>query len=200
MTSGENTYYYFNDALGSVRNLVDANEVAQNTYDYRAFGENLSATENITSPYRFTARDYEPGGLSQAHYYRNRYYMPGTGIFMSRDALEYDTHQGWGYVDNNPMNGTDPDGQCIVCVIVLIAAAAIFEGCSAPSTPPIPKKAMPDSCKRWRDKIGNGSRDWEHLASLCQDCCEDVGLGYGYCHTLCLSMPGAKGYRRMRKR
>ena len=98
MTSSNNTYYYFNDALGSVRNLVDANEVVQNTYDYRAFGENLSATENVTSPYRFTARDYEPGGLSQAHYYRNRYYMPWTGIFMSRDAMWADLHQGWGYV------------------------------------------------------------------------------------------------------
>ena len=36
---GGNTYYYMQDGLGSVRNLVDSNETTQNTYDYRAFGK-----------------------------------------------------------------------------------------------------------------------------------------------------------------
>ncbi|MCD6404587.1 MAG: hypothetical protein J7M19_02030 [Planctomycetes bacterium] len=35
------------DGLGSVRNLIDANEVTQNTYDYYAFGKELGSwTEN----------------------------------------------------------------------------------------------------------------------------------------------------------
>jgi RHS repeat-associated protein len=87
MTQGENTYYYFQDGLGSVRNVVDSSEVAQNTYDYRAFGETLAATEGVTSPYRFTAREFESGGVDYFHYYRNRYYNANAGLFASRDAI-----------------------------------------------------------------------------------------------------------------
>ena len=44
------------------------------------------------------------------HYYRNRYYMPGNGIFTSRDAMWADVHQGWGYVGNAPTMLVDPYG------------------------------------------------------------------------------------------
>jgi len=74
MTNSSDTYYYMADALGSVRNLVDSSETVQNTYDYRAFGTNAGMTENVSSPYHFTARSYEPGSVLHMHYYRNRYY------------------------------------------------------------------------------------------------------------------------------
>jgi len=76
MTQGENTYYYMQDGLGSVRTIVDANEATQNTYDYRAFGINHGNSEGVTSPYRFTAREFETGGVLNLHYYRNRCYAP----------------------------------------------------------------------------------------------------------------------------
>jgi len=44
------------------------------------------------------------------HYYRNRYYMPGNGIFTSRDAMWADIHRGWGYVGNSPTMYVDPYG------------------------------------------------------------------------------------------
>jgi len=110
MTRGQDTYYYMADGLGSVRNLLDADETVLNTYDYYAFGDELSATEGVVSSYRFTAREAEPGGLSQAHFYRNRYYMPQAGIFMSRDAMWADAHRGWGYVANRPTMFIDPHG------------------------------------------------------------------------------------------
>jgi len=57
MTRGENAYYYMADGLGSIRNVVDSREVAQNTYDYYAFGDSLGAqTQGVTNPYRYTAR------------------------------------------------------------------------------------------------------------------------------------------------
>ena len=59
MTDSSDTYYYFQDALGSVRNVVDSDENVENSYDYYAFGRSLSATENVTSPYHFTAREVE---------------------------------------------------------------------------------------------------------------------------------------------
>ena len=61
MTRSGNTYYYMQDGLGSVRTIVDASENVTNWYDYRAFGVNLAMTENVTSPYHFTAREFETG-------------------------------------------------------------------------------------------------------------------------------------------
>lgn len=43
-------------------------------------------------------------------YLVNRYYDPTTGQFMSRDPLVALTGSAYGYVDNNPLNGTDPTG------------------------------------------------------------------------------------------
>ncbi len=43
-TRGGSTYYYMADGLGSVRNVVDASETVQDTYDYYAFGNTLTAS------------------------------------------------------------------------------------------------------------------------------------------------------------
>ncbi len=47
-------------------------------------------------------------------YLRARYYDPATGQFLSRDPMEALTRSAYGYVDGNPLNGTDPTGlvQC----------------------------------------------------------------------------------------
>ena len=43
-------------------------------------------------------------------YLRARYYDPTTGQFISRDPLVALTESAYGYVDGNPLNGTDPTG------------------------------------------------------------------------------------------
>ena len=43
-------------------------------------------------------------------YLRNRYYDPATGQFLSRDPALALTRSAYGYVDNNPLNGSDPTG------------------------------------------------------------------------------------------
>jgi RHS repeat-associated protein len=114
------TYYYFQDGLGSVRNVVDSSEVAQNTYDHYPFGNIFAAqTENVTNPYRFTGREHEAGSLGNMHYYRNRYYMAYLGIFASRDAMWADIHQGWGYVGNSPTMLVDPLGLKVVQIEIV---------------------------------------------------------------------------------
>jgi len=110
MTNATDTYYSFTDALGSIRNVVESDEDVANVYDYRAFGILITETENVDSPFEFTGRAREPGGLSHMHYYHNRYYMPGVGIFTSRDAMWADVHRGWGYVGNVPTMYVDPYG------------------------------------------------------------------------------------------
>lgn len=43
-------------------------------------------------------------------YELNRYYDPTTGQFLSRDPLVAITGSAYGYVNDNPLNGTDPMG------------------------------------------------------------------------------------------
>jgi len=132
MTNDTDTYYYFQDGLGSVRNVVDASETVQNTYDYYAFGRSLAATENVTSPWQFTGRYKESGAISNLHFYRNRYYGPDLGQFTSRDAMWADIHRGWGYVGNRPTMIGDPYGEAHPGVVVGVVAVAIVVACAYP--------------------------------------------------------------------
>jgi len=43
-------------------------------------------------------------------YETNRYYDPSTGQFLTRDPLDALTGSAYGYVADNPLNGTDPWG------------------------------------------------------------------------------------------
>ncbi len=99
------------------------------------------------APYRFPVREYEPGGLSQAHFYRNRYYMPWTGIFMSRDALEEDWHRSWQYVRNQPVMLADPYGLAdpvtFVAIFFILGGTVLFsQGCGQGALPPAPPPPM----------------------------------------------------------
>ncbi len=41
---------------------MDASETVQDTYDYYAFGNTLTASpSNVTNPYRYTGREFESG-------------------------------------------------------------------------------------------------------------------------------------------
>ncbi len=110
-TRSGSTYYYMADGLGSVRNVVDASETVQDTYDYYAFGNTLTASPaNVTNPYRYTGREFESGSVLDTYYYRNRYYVSQLGIFMSRDAQWADPQRGWAYVYSSPLLLADPYG------------------------------------------------------------------------------------------
>ena len=43
-------------------------------------------------------------------YLRARYYDPGTGQFLTRGPIEAETREAYGYVGDNPLNGTEPSG------------------------------------------------------------------------------------------
>ena len=111
MTRSGNTYYYMMDGLGSVRNVVESDEDVANVYDYYAFGNTLGTpTTGVTTPFEYTAREFEDGSVNTTLYYRNRYYMSALGVFTSRDTMWPDIHRGWGYVGNNPVATRDPLG------------------------------------------------------------------------------------------
>ena len=109
MVNNSNTYYFMQDGLGSVRNLVSSVESVVNTYDYTAFGESLNWAETVTNRYTYTSREWD--GESQTYHYRARQYNPATGRFLRRDPAEDIANLNlYTYVSNNPINLTDPTG------------------------------------------------------------------------------------------
>ena len=87
LTASGNTYYYLSDALGSIRQVLDADQSTQDSYDYEAFGRVYgSPTENLTQPFRFTGREWDPEG--SLYYYRARNYAAAPGRFLQRDLVD----------------------------------------------------------------------------------------------------------------
>ena len=100
--------------------------------------------------------------------------MPGTGIFMSRDAIFADLHQGWGYVGNNPVAFVDPYGfvrsfpnpwDLPLWKRILLRLG--FEASYYPtySTPPVPDTTMRDAMGRPRYLSPGGDYDGDGLAN-----------------------------------
>jgi RHS repeat-associated protein len=119
------TYYYMQDGLGSVRNLLDASQTVKNRYDYEAFGQPFApgTAEEVYNRFTFTGRRDDPeSGLM---FYRNRELCPTTGRLLARDRAgfpeprwrggfvpTYEVFFGsvYAYVGSNPVRMVDPTG------------------------------------------------------------------------------------------
>ena len=80
------------DAFGNIKSEKDE------------FG-NAPTVEHI---FGFTARERDKE--SDLYYYRNRYYDPTTGRFITADPVRDDFENTYRYVNNDPVNRTDPSG------------------------------------------------------------------------------------------
>jgi type VI secretion system secreted protein VgrG len=80
-----------------------------NTYGYSSFGTLTASTGTLSSPFRYTGREFDVDtGL---YYYRTRYYDTTTGRFLAEDALRFVAGLDfYTYVVNSPPNFTDPLG------------------------------------------------------------------------------------------
>jgi RHS repeat-associated protein len=144
LTDGENTYlygisrlaqnatdkeYFLSDALGSVRQLSDPTGAITLNRSYTPFGEVLSESGTGESIYGYTGEVTDESGLV---FLRARYYLPGSGGFISKDMwssiyVHPQSLQKWVYVKGDPINYVDPTGHCYpigdsdedVCVNVL---------------------------------------------------------------------------------
>ncbi|NLX59045.1 MAG: RHS repeat-associated core domain-containing protein, partial [Phycisphaerae bacterium] len=116
--AGEVAYYHQN-TLFSVYALTDASETVAERYRYNAYGGctvldangsvDADGLSDVGNPYTFTGRRLDlESGLMQ---YRNRYYSPALGRFISRDPEGYvDGPNLLSYGGGRPTSARDPMG------------------------------------------------------------------------------------------
>jgi len=105
-----NALYYYQDQLGSTRELADGSGRIAATYRYDAYGAPLTRTGSATTPFGYAGQytDAETG----LQYLRARYYDPTTNQFLTRDPLVATTGQPYAYAAADPLNLADPSGLC----------------------------------------------------------------------------------------
>jgi RHS repeat-associated protein len=110
--------YFHQDQLGSTRLLTDQAGTVVGSFTYDPYGNLVASGGTTTTPLLYAGGQYRDAETG-LYYLRARYYDPATAQFLSRDRLEALTRSPYGYVNDNPLNGTDPiglwpwDGLCL---------------------------------------------------------------------------------------
>ncbi|MEM9260026.1 MAG: RHS repeat-associated core domain-containing protein, partial [Bacteroidota bacterium] len=117
MQRGGVDYYFHQDAQGSIIAATDATGAVVERYGYQAFGASsffapdfspLPAS-TIGNPYLFQGRRFDD--FTGLYYFRERYYQPDLGRFLSRDPFgAVDGSNLYTFVGNDPANASDPLG------------------------------------------------------------------------------------------
>jgi RHS repeat-associated protein len=106
--------YFIQDHLGSTSALTNGGGQAVERFQYEAFG---AGTGSALTRYGYTGREFD--SATNLYYYRNRWYDPHAGRFVSEDPIGI---QGgfnlYAYVKNNPLSLRDPNGLDPVEVII----------------------------------------------------------------------------------
>ncbi len=111
------------DWLGTQRVQTDYAGVVENKYQHLPFGELVGSDAGATEKH-FTGQEHDTESMND--YFKARYMASAMGRFMSPDYSPVDdgppdaipfasisnpqSLNGYAYVGNNPMTGTDPDG------------------------------------------------------------------------------------------
>lgn len=105
--SSAGTVYFTQDHLGSTRALTDASGNVVESINYDSFGNGASSLTR----YGYTGREWDAD--ANLYYYRNRWYDPQSGRFISEDPIGLDGGINlYAYVENDPVNLSDPSGLC----------------------------------------------------------------------------------------
>ncbi len=106
--------YFIQDPQGSVSVVLNAEGEIAARRSYDVFGAVLEEIGGWPGRYGYTGR--EDIGATGLMHYRARAYDPATGRFLSHDPMMGDqetpqTLNPYAYVQNNPINYTDPSGK-----------------------------------------------------------------------------------------
>jgi RHS repeat-associated protein len=120
------TRWYHADRLGSIRLMTNASGVEVRDYDYQPFGT-ASTTGSASNERGFTGHITD--AESSLVYMGARYYDTTLSRFISADVAIADDDEPqelnrYSYVNNDPLNNTDPTGHCAATA----AAGAVIGG------------------------------------------------------------------------
>jgi len=106
--------YHLGDALGSVRQLTDGSGGVTLARNYEPYGSTLSSAGTGATTFAFTGEMLDGTGLQ---YHRARYLSSYLNQWIQPDTIMPDirnpqTLNRYSYVNNNPINFTDPTGLC----------------------------------------------------------------------------------------
>jgi RHS repeat-associated protein len=106
------SYYYIDDVLDSVRQIVGDDGVVILAQTYEPFGNVMIRSNTYVSTFQFTGEIQDETGLI---YLRQRYYSPTEGKFVSRDIWDQEptqpiSYNAWLYGWSNPIRYRDPSG------------------------------------------------------------------------------------------
>jgi len=122
------TESYLSDALGSTLELRDAAQNQTVEYTYDPYGNTASSAAS-TNGIKYTGREQD---LEDLYYYRNRYYKPSVGRFISEDPIGLAGGSNtYAYVSENPVNAVDPLGlseETMEGLLALGGMAALADG------------------------------------------------------------------------
>jgi RHS repeat-associated protein len=116
MTSGNNTYYFHYDPLGSVTNMTSSAGATEWTDSYEPYGPVRTEVKNDshgapTTFMKYAGEYLDPTGL---YHLRARQYDPSTGRFLTLDPLPNPTSDpymsAYSYANDRPALLTDPSG------------------------------------------------------------------------------------------
>jgi len=107
----ENDTWTLSDHLGTVRDLIDSEDVLRNHLQYNAFGKLVSATDAKNLPrFRYTGKLFDAATGLQWNI--NRWYDAEVGRWISEDPIGYksDNENLFRYVHNDSIKQVDPSG------------------------------------------------------------------------------------------
>ena len=109
-TDGTETEHLYTDNVGTVRTIADDTATSIAAVDFDAYGSRTMHTGALDTQIGFTGAWTDV--TTNLVYLRARDYDPVSGQFIQVDPAVDATREPYGYTGNNPLNATDPSGQC----------------------------------------------------------------------------------------
>jgi len=120
--------FYGYDGFGTVRQLTSLTGAVTDTYEYDAYGNEITSTGTTPNNYLYRGEQWDSD--LNLYYMRARYYNPQTGRFMSRDPYNGKfriptTLHKYLYAAGDPVTFVDPNGREEIEYSVLLSRAEV---------------------------------------------------------------------------
>jgi RHS repeat-associated protein len=121
----ETVTYYYTNPQGTPLATADASGTILSTSDYRPYGTQVLGSPATGPGYTGHVADPDSGLV----YMQARYYDPVVGRFLAADPITPSGGDLYGfgryiYVNNNPVNHVDPNGECLEDLCIVEGAVA----------------------------------------------------------------------------